>query len=131
MIPADPRPIRRCLACNRVLPATSRPERKFCSSACRGLHWNAANRGPAWYEDQKPLVRLHWHGGRTTLLAGDYRAGYWRGPAGCPPECPGLKPPYSECLYNDVDPGLPPGHYVVEFRAGLELLAYGKFDITP
>ena len=24
-------------------------------------------------------------------LAGDKRAGYWRGPAGCPPECPGIE----------------------------------------
>ena len=87
--------IRLCLACNRELPANSRPERKFCSSSCRGRHWNAANPGPAWYEAQEPLVRLHWHGGGTTLLAGDYRAGYWRGPDGCPPECPGLKPPYT------------------------------------
>ena len=30
-----------------------------------------------------------------TLLAGDHRAGYSRGPDGCPPECPGLKPPYT------------------------------------
>ena len=38
-------------------------------------------------------VRLHWHVGGTSFLAGDYHAGYWRGPAGCPPECPGVKPP--------------------------------------
>ena len=38
-------------------------------------------------------MRLHWHGGVTTVLWGDYRAGYWRGPEGCPPECPGLTPP--------------------------------------
>ena len=37
----------------------------------------------------------------------------------------------TECIYSDVDPRLPPGRYAVEFRAGLELLAYGKFDITP
>ena len=92
---AEPRPVRRCLACDRPLPENSRPERKFCSSACRGRHWNAANRGPGWYEEQEPRVRLHWHGGGTTLLAGDYCAGYWRGPDGCPPECPGLKPPYT------------------------------------
>ena len=41
-------------------------------------------------------MRLHWHlGGHTSLLAGNYHAGYWRGPEGCPPECPGLKPPYT------------------------------------
>ena len=91
--PADPLPVRRCLACNRELPANSRPERKFCSSACRGRHWNAANPGPAWYKAQEPRVRLHWHLGGSTFLAGDYRAGYGRGPEGCPPECPGIKPP--------------------------------------
>ena len=101
--------IRRCLACNRPLPENSRPERKFCSSACRGRHWNAANPGPAWYEEQESRVRLHWHGDVTTLLAGDYRAGYWRGPDGCPPECPGIKPPY---IWSQAVPegreGLPP-----------------------
>jgi uncharacterized membrane protein YhaH (DUF805 family) len=36
------------------------------------------------------------------------------------------------CIYNDLKPGdLPPGHYAIEFRAGLELLAYGVVDITP
>ena len=85
--------IRTCLACNRELPADSRPGRKFCSSACRYRHWNAANPGPAY--EEPPRVRLHWHGGRTTYLAGDYRAGYRRGPDGCPPECPGVKPPYT------------------------------------
>ena len=84
MTAADSLPVRRCAECNRELPAISRAQRKFCSAACRVRHWNAANPGPAWYEDQKPLVRLHWHGGATTLLAGDYRAGYWRGPDGVP-----------------------------------------------
>ena len=52
------------------------------------------NPGPAWEEPVQ--VRLHWHGGHhVTLLDGDYRAGYWRGPEGCPPECPGLEPPYT------------------------------------
>ena len=70
VIPADPRPTRRCLACNRELPTNSRPERKFCSSACRGRHWNEANRGPGWYEDQEPRVRLHWHGGLPPSCGG-------------------------------------------------------------
>ena len=84
--------------CNRGLPANSRPGRKFCSSACRYKHWNAANPGPAWVEEVR--VRLHWHTGPLRFLAGDYRAGYWRGPAGCPPECPGIKPPntWSEAI---------------------------------
>ena len=38
-------------------------------------------------------VRLHWHLGGSSFLAGDYHVGYWRGPAGCPPECIGIKPP--------------------------------------
>ena len=38
-------------------------------------------------------MRLHWHTGPLGFLAGDYHAGYWRGPGGCPPECPGIKPP--------------------------------------
>ena len=37
----------------------------------------------------------------------------------------------TKCIDSDVDPGLPPGHYRVEYRAGLELLAYGQLDITP
>ena len=49
--------------------------------------WNAANPGPAWVEEVR--VRLHWHTGPLGFLAGDHHAGYWRGPAGCPPECPG------------------------------------------
>ena len=110
VITADRRPIRRCLACNRELPANSRPERKFCSSACRGRHWNAANPGPAWYEEQEPRVRLHWHVGVTSVLWGDVRAGYWRGPDGCPPECPGVEPPkytWSQAVPEGRE-GLPP-----------------------
>ena len=38
-------------------------------------------------------MRLHWHGGTTSYLAGDNAAGYWHGPGGCPPECPGLELP--------------------------------------
>lgn len=54
-------------------------------------------------------MRLHWHADVTTLPAGDYRAGYWRGPAGCPPECLGPKPPYtwSQAIPEGRE-GLPP-----------------------
>ena len=90
MATADPHALRRCLYCNRELLADSRTVRKFCSSACRYRHWNAAN-PPAWYKEVP--VRLHWHFGGSSFLAGDYHAGYWRGPEGCPPECPGIKPP--------------------------------------
>ena len=108
--PADPRPTRRCLACNRELPANSRPERKFCSSACRYRHWNAANRGPGWYEDQEPRAAPPLAPRPVqSLLAGYARAGYWRGPDGCPPECPGIEPPYtwSEAIPEGRE-GLPP-----------------------
>ena len=40
-------------------------------------------------------------------------------------------PPFVHCIYNDVYPGFPPGHYVIEMRAGSEVLAKGAFDITP
>jgi pilus assembly protein Flp/PilA len=65
---------RQCLACDRPLTENSRPEREFCSSAGRGRHWNVANPGPTWYAANDPLVRLHWHVGATSLLAGDVRA---------------------------------------------------------
>jgi hypothetical protein len=37
----------------------------------------------------------------------------------------------SDCLFMDLGPGIPPGHYALEFRAGTELLASGELDITP
>ena len=91
MASADPRLIRRCLAWDRELPADSRTVRKFCSSACRRRHWDAMN--PAPEEPGWTGVRLHWHLGGSSFLAGDYHVGYWRGPDGCPPECIGIKPP--------------------------------------
>jgi hypothetical protein len=36
-----------------------------------------------------------------------------------------------QCVYQDIDPGLDVGHYVMEFRSGTELLSKGEFDITP
>lgn len=53
--------------------------------------WHQANPAP---EEPRGFtgVRLHWHLGGTSFLAGDYHAGYWRGPDGCPPECIGIKP---------------------------------------
>ena len=35
------------------------------------------------------------------------------------------------CITEDVEPGLDPGHYVIEYRSGTEVLAKGEFDITP
>ncbi len=37
----------------------------------------------------------------------------------------------SRCLFGDVGPNLSPGRYVLEFRAGTEILSKGTFDITP
>ena len=36
-----------------------------------------------------------------------------------------------QCVYQDIDPGLDVGHYLMEFRSGTELLSKGEFDITP
>jgi hypothetical protein len=35
------------------------------------------------------------------------------------------------CVTQDISPGLTPGHYVLEYRSGGEVLANGGFDITP
>jgi hypothetical protein len=35
------------------------------------------------------------------------------------------------CLYLDVKSGLAPGHYVIEYRSGAEVLSRGEFDVTP
>lgn len=35
------------------------------------------------------------------------------------------------CLYQDLSPGLQPGHYALEFRTGSEVLSRGELDITP
>ena len=40
-------------------------------------------------------------------------------------------PPGTHCIYNDIYPGLTPGHYDIEIRAGSEVLAKGSYDITP
>lgn len=37
----------------------------------------------------------------------------------------------ADCLTQDIAPGLDPGHYGLEYRAGTEVLAKGGFDITP
>ena len=83
---------RRCASCGRELPPNSRDSRRFCSTSCRVRAWHQANPAP---EEPRGFmdVRLHWHLGGTSFLAGDYHAGYWRGPAGCPPECHGIEPP--------------------------------------
>ena len=88
---ADPLPVRRCLECDRELPAGSRPSASSARRPAGAATGTQPTPAPSWTEE--PRVRLHWHGGLTTVLWGDYRAGYWRGPDGCPPECPGLTPP--------------------------------------
>jgi hypothetical protein len=75
---------RKCLQCGVRLPAKARRTRVYCSSRCRQLRWESANR-PA--EETAVLIRLHWHAiGPQHWLYRDRRAGYWRG-EGCPPEC--------------------------------------------
>ena len=89
---------RRCAQCKRPLPAGSTDRRTYCSVACRGRAYDLRNR---WDDRQTPGVPilpnpLHWHvGDDRRLLAGDVRDGYWRGPDGCPPGCPGINPPYT------------------------------------
>ena len=83
---------RLCASCGRELPPNSRDSRRSCSTACRVRAWHESNPAP---EEPRGFtdVPLHWHLGGSSFLAGDYHAGYWRGPDGCPPECPGLRPP--------------------------------------
>jgi hypothetical protein len=75
----------------------------YCSARCRYQSWDARNR-PEPVADVR--VRLHWHMGRYTLLAGDYRAGYWRGD-GCPPECRGIEDGWSTGVPEGRE-GIPP-----------------------
>jgi hypothetical protein len=37
----------------------------------------------------------------------------------------------ANCVSQDIQSGLAPGHYRFEYRAGTEVLAQGGFDITP
>jgi hypothetical protein len=53
------------------------------------------------------------------------------GPVGPEETDEGPPPTRSDCLSNEVYAGLAPGHYVLEFRAGNEVLSQGAFDITP
>ena len=53
------------------------------------------------------------------------------GPDGSEETDEGPSPTRSDCLYNEVYPGLATGHYVLEFRSGNEVLSQGAFDITP
>ena len=80
---------RLCMQCDRPLPESARPERRYCSTRCRQRHWDAINR-----PEEAPAVhpRLHWHVDRVSILTGYATEGYWRG-EGCPPECPGIEPP--------------------------------------
>jgi len=75
---------RRCAQCDGPLPATATDRRRYCSVQCRGRAYNQRNPPPDAYPSASVRVRLHWHRGAGTLLAGDVRAGYWRGPEGWP-----------------------------------------------
>jgi hypothetical protein len=100
---------KRCAQCDRALPATSRSWRKFCSTSCRARAWREANPALVTGAGTWDLVQLHWHLGPWPLLAGNFRAGYWRGPEGCPPTCPGLTPPYTSSQpVPEGREGLPP-----------------------
>ena len=47
-------------------------------------------------------------------------------------EIDGTQPlPFSHCIYKVANPGLSIGHYVIEMRAGNDVLAKGEFDIAP
>ena len=35
------------------------------------------------------------------------------------------------CVYEDIQPSLAAGHYIIEFRSGSEVLSRGGFEITP
>ena len=96
--------IRRCEECDRPLPSSSRPDRRFCSARCRHRNWDGANRPTT--SRSVPLDRVHWHGpGR---LVGHITQGYWRG-QGCPPECPSppVPPAWSTGIPEGRE-GLPP-----------------------
>jgi hypothetical protein len=70
--------LRRCAQCERPLPATATDRRRYCSVQCRGRSYYRRNPPPNAYPSASPRVRLH-----------------WRGPEGCPPECPGVVAPYT------------------------------------
>ena len=37
----------------------------------------------------------------------------------------------ADCIYDDIQPGNPAGHYVIAYRSSAELLAQGAIDIQP
>jgi hypothetical protein len=65
------------------------------------------------------------------LHAGEPNSMFVAGPVGTEEVSAPPPPPFTHCIYNDVYPGLPTGHYVIEMRAGGEVLAKGAYDITP
>ena len=65
-----------------------------------------------------------WHAGEPNSM-------FVAGPGGTDELKAPPPPAFTHCIYNDVTPGLPPGHYVIEMRAGSEVLAKGAYDITP
>jgi hypothetical protein len=93
--PRADRPERACAQCGRPLAPSARSSRRYCSSPCRWQHWAKENGGPGRRRDAVPDFGQHWHigqGARGYLLVGDPRAGFWRGPGGCPPYCAGPAP---------------------------------------
>jgi hypothetical protein len=68
---------------------------------------------------------------KRPLHAGEANSMFVFGPAGT--EEIKAPPPHrvAPCIYNDIYPGLAPGLYVIEMRAGSEVLAKGVFRITP
>ena len=93
LIAASPGPCRPPRLERLVRSGAPANEPRFCLviERRRDPHWRALSRVGT-------LVRAGALGGRpldgdvTTLLTGGYRAGYWRGPDGCPPECPKGQP---------------------------------------
>jgi len=65
------------------------------------------------------------------LHAGEANSMFVTGPDGTEEVPAPPPPPFTHCIYNDVYPGLPHGHYAVEMRAGIEVLAKGAFNIAP
>lgn len=93
--------VRACASCERPLPPTSRPERRYCSTRCRQRAWDVANPAPGpdpaeWWRTSGVYigVRMHWHVDRGRIAVGDGihpAVGYWYGPEPCPAECPAVR----------------------------------------
>ena len=107
MATADPRPMRRCLYLqSRVAGGLPHGSQVLFVR----LPW------PALERSQSARLARGGSGcactgtcGGSSFLTSDHRAGYWRGPEGCPPECPGIKPPntWSEAVPEGRGGGAP------------------------